>query len=158
MVGLRLGATLAALAAAQQGDIESMVLWSPVVVGEKYFDELLLLEKEMLRFRPKRRRNRQCDARKEILGFPWSHSFISEIRDIDLGMITHSFTRNLLVLLSVSQGSDNAWQDHVSHLATHVEQRCLEAPEIWLPTADGSLLVPAQVLRAVVSWNSDIHA
>ncbi len=158
MVGLRLGATLATLAAAQRGDVESMVLWGPVAEGENYFDELLLLEREMLRFRPKQRHNQKSDVQIEILGFPWSHAFIAEIKDINLGIIAQSITKNLLLLRNDSEGSANNWQDRVVHLAARVEHRCLKAPEIWLPTADGSLLVPAQVLQAVVSWNSEIHS
>jgi len=156
-VGLRLGATLATLAAEQRGDVESMVLWDPVVEGEKYFDELQLLEKEMLRFRPKRR-NQQSDARKEVLGFPWSQGFITEVKDINLGIIAQGFAKNLLLLRSHSDGSANDSQDYLDRLATRVEHCCLQAPEVWLPTADGSLLVPAQVLQAVVSWNSEIHS
>jgi pimeloyl-ACP methyl ester carboxylesterase len=158
MVGLRLGATLATLAAAQRGDVESAVLWDPVVEGEKYFDELLLLEKEMLRFRPKQRRNQKADVQVEVLGFPWSDGFIAEVKDINLGTIAQCFTKNLLVLRSNSEGSTDDWQGRVVRLATRVERRRLEAPEIWLPSADGSLLVPAQVLQAVVSWNSEIHS
>src|SRR2546422_5603481 len=37
----------------QRADLESMVLWDPVVSGKSYLDGLLRLQKEMLRFRPK---------------------------------------------------------------------------------------------------------
>lgn len=41
LLGLRFGATLAALTAEQQDDIESLILWAPIVDGERYMQELL---------------------------------------------------------------------------------------------------------------------
>jgi hypothetical protein len=64
----------------------------------------------------------------------------------------------MLVMRSDPAGSANGWQDHLGLLAARVEQRRLEAPEIWLPTSDGSLLVPAQLLQSVVSWSSETYA
>jgi len=64
----------------------------------------------------------------------------------------------MLVLRSDSQSAPAAGKIMSAAWQTRVEQRRMEAPEIWLPTADGSLLVPAQVLRAVVSWSSEIHS
>jgi uncharacterized protein len=41
LLGLRLGATLAYTTAAQRADVESLVLWSPIVDGRRYLQELL---------------------------------------------------------------------------------------------------------------------
>ena len=156
LAGLRLGAALATLAAAQRGDVENLALWDPVVEGGKYLDELRLLQKEMLRFRPKQRRNEKETTHLEILGFALSRDFILEIEKINLRTIAHSFTRNMLVMRTSPLGRKHL-PDPLDLSAIHFEQRHLEAPEIWLPTEDGSLLVPAQVLQAIVSWSSEIH-
>jgi pimeloyl-ACP methyl ester carboxylesterase len=158
LVGLRLGAALAALAAAQRRDVESMVLWDPVVEGGRYFADLCLLEKEMLRFRPKRRRTERATDGLEILGFPWPHFLISEVESINLRTIAGGFAKNMLVMQSDLARVGDCLADQLGLCATHLERRSLEAPEIWRPTVDGSLLVPAQVLQAVVSWSSEIHS
>ena len=41
LLGLRLGATIASLAAEEIGDIDRLLLWSPVVDGARYMQELL---------------------------------------------------------------------------------------------------------------------
>jgi len=158
MVGLRLGGTLATLVAAERGDIESMVLWDPVVDGRRYLDELSSLQKEMLRFRPKQRRNQKATPQIEILGFPFSHWFISELENINLMTTARKVTRNLLVMQNGPRNNDNSPDDHLSLSTTQHECQRLDAPQIWLPTTDGSLLVPAQVLQAIVVWSCGIHS
>jgi exosortase A-associated hydrolase 2 len=46
LLGLRWGGTVAALAAEQDSRIESLILWSPIINGKEYLDELI--RKEML--------------------------------------------------------------------------------------------------------------
>ena len=41
LLGLRFGATLAALACEQHPDISKLILWEPIIGGEKYMQELL---------------------------------------------------------------------------------------------------------------------
>jgi uncharacterized protein len=41
LLGLRFGATLAALTAERHDDIERLILWAPIVDGERYMQELL---------------------------------------------------------------------------------------------------------------------
>lgn len=43
-VGLRLGAAVAALVSATQPGVESLFLWDPVVLGERYLEDLELLD------------------------------------------------------------------------------------------------------------------
>ncbi len=158
VVGLRLGGTLAALVAAEQGGIESMVLWDPVVDGRRYLEELRSLQKEMLRFRPRQRCDQKANCHTEILGFPLSHHLITELENVNLIVIARKFTGNILVVQSSSLTSDNRSGDCLGPSATHFECQRVDAPQIWLPNADGSLLVPAQVLQAVVGWSRGIYS
>jgi exosortase A-associated hydrolase 2 len=41
LLGLRFGATIASLAAERSSDVDTLVLWSPIVDGERYMQELL---------------------------------------------------------------------------------------------------------------------
>src|SRR4051794_38121763 len=69
LVGLRFGATLAALAAARRRDIERIVLWDPVSDGRAYLDEVRDLHDRWLHDRMGEAVT--CDPfHREVLGFP----------------------------------------------------------------------------------------
>lgn len=161
LVGLRLGGTLSAIMGAERGDIESLVLWDPVVDGRRYLQSLLSLQKEMLRFRPRPRRGLRPGDYIDILGFPLSHFLRSELEKLDLLKSEQAPAKNVLIIQSGrvqnEDEDENRLSDHLGHTNVRLEHQRLEAPHIWLPTTDGSLLVPAQVLQSVVSWACKIH-
>jgi len=76
----------------------------------------------------------------------------SELEQLDLLTIAKCPAANVLILENPQLESGDALKDCLSATCARVEHQQLEAPQIWLPTADGSLLVPATVLRSVVSW------
>jgi hypothetical protein len=47
---------------------------------------------------------------------------------------------------------------HLRQTHARFEYQHFQAPQIWLPTVDGSLLVPSQILQSVVSWTCRMHA
>jgi len=152
VVGLRLGATLAAFAGSLCEDFDTLVLWEPIVKGKDYLDELIALDNEMLRFRPKPKRLKNVHAHIEILGFPLSRMLQAQLEELDLTKIEGRPARRVLVMRTAPMDRQNGLKAHLIETRTQVEDRELRAPEIWLPTQDGSLLVPAQVLQSLVSW------
>jgi uncharacterized protein len=152
VVGLRLGAALAMIAGAQRNDIDSMVLWDPVVNGKSYLDGLLSLQKEMLRFRPKPKGGQKSQAYMDVLGFPLSHLLYNELEKLNLLAITEQPAKNVLVIQSEPASRGDSLRDHLSHTQARLEYQRLETPQIWLPTVDGSLLVPGEALKSIVSW------
>ena len=52
LVGLRLGATVAMLHAAESGPVDSLVLWSPYVSGAGFLSEVTKMHKVYLRIEP----------------------------------------------------------------------------------------------------------
>lgn len=157
VIGLRLGGTLSAMTGAWQGSIDSLVLWDPVVNGEKYLGELLSLQKEMSRFRPKPKRNRKSQGHADILGFPLSNFLRSELENTNLLTVTGKPAKNVLVIQSDQISGENRLNDHLHSTGVRLEYQRLEAPQIWLPVPDGSLLVPNQVLQTIVSWTCRMH-
>ena len=92
VVGVRFGALLAALAARQDGDIDSLVLWDPVVSGRSYMAEQRLLGQHCFRT--------ACsveDGSVEAPGMVFDASTVSEIRALEL-RTRGSLARRLLVL------------------------------------------------------------
>lgn len=154
VVGLRLGATLAAFAGSRHEDFETLVLWEPVVEGKGYLKELVALHNEMLRFRPKPKRPKKSQAYIEVLGFPVSRLLHAQLEELDLTKIAEQPAARVLVLQTSQIDRENSLKEHLAQKQSQVEYRRLKAPEIWLPTPDGSLIVPAQVVQSVVSWVS----
>lgn len=152
VVGLRLGATLAAVTGSRRKDFKALVLWEPVVEGETYLEELLDLQQEMLRFRPKPMGTAKHHAHMEVLGFPISRMLRSQFEELDHGWIDGRPARRVLLLQSKSTPGDDRLKAHLIQNRTDVEHLRVEAPQIWLPTPDGSLLVPVQALQSMVSW------
>jgi pimeloyl-ACP methyl ester carboxylesterase len=158
VIGLRLGGALAALAGSRRENFSSLVLWDPVVNGKGYLNELLSLQKEMLRFRPRPKRWKRSKAYIEVLGFPMSHLLHAQLEELDLRLMTEKPAARVLVLQNKQTTAENGLKNHLVQTRTQVEHQELEAPQIWLPTPDGSLLVPVQVLQSVVSWVCGAHS
>lgn len=156
LVGLRLGGTLAMLTA-EQHELESMILWEPVLSGKNYLATLLHLQKEMLRFRHKPKFSWKSTKVTEVLGFPLSPFLCAELESIHLLPIARKPANNVL-LMQTDQEAANGLINHLRQTEAQVESQCLEEPQIWLPTEDGNLLVPGRVLQSLVSWISRTHS
>ena len=156
VVGLRLGATLAAFSGSWRETFESIVLWEPVARGKTYLKETVSLHEEMLRFRPSPKRSKRSQAYTEVLGFPLSRFLHDQLEELDLARVAERPANRVLIVRNGGADDDSALKKHLVQARAHVECQTLQAPEIWLPTADGSLLVPAQVLQSVISWVSGV--
>lgn len=158
LAGLRVGAALAMMSAAEQTGAESLVLWDPVVNGKSYLDGLLRLQKEMLRFRPKPSSTERPLDYVDVLGFPLSRFLQAELKNVCPPVIGGTLARNVLVIETDRTTHEACLQEHAGLLGSCFEYRHFDAPQIWLPTLDGSLVVPSQILHSIVSWISQVHA
>lgn len=158
LVGLRVGGALAMIAAAERADPDSLVLWDPVVSGKRYFDGLLRLQKEMLRFRPKPSSTQEPLDYVDVLGFPLSRFLQAELKNIDLPAIAASSVKNVLVIQTDQTADEAGLQEQLSQMRARFEYQRMDAPQIWLPTSDGSLVVPTKILNSIVSWASRVYA
>lgn len=68
LVGLRLGATMAMLAASGRRDVDRVILWDPVLAGDAHLEALALLQREWLEDRMGKQAASVGDA--ELIGFP----------------------------------------------------------------------------------------
>jgi uncharacterized protein len=157
VVGLRLGASLAVLSSMRGERPASQVLWDPIVSGKSYLKQLIALQNEMLRFRPKPRRVDRPQHELEIFGFPMSSDLREGISAIDLSSGSQRVAEHvLLVQTEPSEGSDEL-RMRLQDIGTSIRYAQPEAPKIWLPTTDGSLLVPGRVLQSITSWLIETH-
>ncbi|MBI1824635.1 MAG: alpha/beta fold hydrolase [Nitrospirae bacterium] len=106
LLGARFGGTLAAMAAAADPRIDGVVLWNPILKGEKYFQECLRsnLTTQMTTYRKIKYTREQMV--KELLagrpvnidGYLISSDFYKQISQIDLVAGMRSYSRPLLMV------------------------------------------------------------
>src|SRR5262245_42748506 len=81
LVGLRLGATIAAEFAARRQDVATLVLWDPVIHGRSHLEELDATQRRWLADHPAVPATSDVD---EVLGFPLPDRVRRSIGSIDL--------------------------------------------------------------------------
>lgn len=157
LVGLRLGATLAAkVAAKSRDDIDVLVLWDPVVNGTSYLKEL----RETCRHGSVHRAavpRRGCDGGgHEILGFPLTTAMASEFATIDLLALTPALPERTLFMLSHPLPSHIALSEALRRHAGGsklIEQ--IDNQPCWVERPLGHPLagtVPVKVLQSITAW------
>jgi len=102
LVGLRLGATLAANVAARLGAaVNSLVLWDPVVSGSEYLTEMHHSARTGWLL-PKSATARPADqgGGHEILGFPLTKSLAAAVKRIDLAATAAALPGRTLMVVS----------------------------------------------------------
>lgn len=131
LVGLRLGASLAALRAAQRDDVERMVLWDPILDGAAYLEELRVAHRDWLRDHAQGRQGPEdAEPLREALGFSIPPRLAASLERLRL---------------------DEA--DWASARALVIDHRLFPGAQVWVHQ-DGlnRTLVPHRVLESITSW------
>lgn len=158
IVGLRLGGTLALMSSMQHREIDSLLLWDPIINGKAYLNELQLLQKEMLRCRPKPRYRAKPQDYTEVVGFPFPHLLNEQLQALDLLAMDARPVHNILMLQSYAAPLGNSLRRRLSHSQAGLEYKEIQASPTWQPTSDGSLQVPYAVLQTAISWISNKYS
>lgn len=138
LVGLRLGAAMAALAARGRGDVERLVLWDPVVRGSAYLEEVLAGDAQAL------------EGTAEVLGFPLTEEQRKELRQIDLAATPPCDAAAFLVVSGgdpLAQELARAWREE------GVEVGLEDLPDAgnWNEVDNyGSALMPRDHIQAIL--------
>lgn len=157
LIGLRMGATLALLAAENRNDIDTMVLWEPIVNGEEYVREIkrLHLESAVIEGLPKAVKGQSDTSRHlEILGFRITDILLDELLKLDLLSIKKSPAKRVLNFENSDDYERRDFMSHLKHLGTDVEEANISCPSIWLEGDNESYagLVPVNALEHIVKW------
>jgi len=142
LVGLRLGAVLAALYA-EQHEVESLVLWAPVVKGRRYVRELTALNQTA-------QLAGGGSTGIEAMGFVYPNELAGELAQIDL--VSRSVRSQQVLIAS----NGNAAGD--SLLLDHLSKQGVVAELMELPGYEGMMAephdteIPHEALRSIVGW------
>jgi hypothetical protein len=142
---LRLGGTLAGLAAAQLGGVEALVLWDPVLEGATYLREL----RESHRAWAREHAPGAIVGGDEVFGFPLHEALAADLEGVALLPLPPGSARRVLV---VSSQEANGGPPPRGGTVEVEYQRFPPAP-VWLPAEGlGRALVPAPLLNGVTAW------
>jgi pimeloyl-ACP methyl ester carboxylesterase len=101
LIGLRFGATFAALAASKRNDVERLLLWDPVLDGKAYVDDLQTLQGEWLQ---DRLGTSKAARESELIGFALTGTIRTELESIAL--TPEPKLKAKVVSLLISGGAD----------------------------------------------------
>jgi len=151
-VGLRLGATLALLAGQDRKDVDSVVLWDPVVFGSAYLDELRATHLEYMAqelgddFNPA-----SASTTSEALGFPLSDALVTGLKATDLTTIAACSARNAALIVSQPTEAYQHLRDRLASLGVEIAYQEIVAERWNSDEAMNAALVPNGLLQAIVA-------
>jgi alpha-beta hydrolase superfamily lysophospholipase len=153
LFGVRFGATLATLAAAEDGDVESLIAWAPIVSGRLHVRELraFRLIQDPRTPVPQRR-----DGSEEVGGYVYTAETLSEMSAIDLFAESDRVAKRVLVLPPNERSRDES--RFVGHLkASGVEATLAPGSGYARMMRDDPYesLVPFETMETVVEWLSE---
>ena len=156
LIGLRLGANLAASVAARQSkEVEALILWDPVVRGSEFLSEVHALEATISKAPPLERAS-DVGGGHEILGFALTASMAAEIGSLDLVSVVEGLPARTLTLVSQPTASNDKL---VSALARRRDnplsvERVSDLPP-WLDDRFiGVGAIPVDALQKIAQWLS----
>jgi pimeloyl-ACP methyl ester carboxylesterase len=157
IIGLRMGATLAAEIAANRGRaVENLVLWDPVVAGSDYIKDLhdqadAFVRRKGIKREP--RRSGQGGGR-EVLGFCLTEALESEIRALDLERVVPRLPkRTLIIETQVASGRTSLDEIMTRAERLDVHRERMESSRPWLEDlSDTAGAIPVNVIEQIVTW------
>jgi alpha-beta hydrolase superfamily lysophospholipase len=157
LFGLRLGATLAFVHAAERGDVDALVLWSPWVSGAKFVDEVTKLHKLYLSMQP------QMAAAfpprpegEEALGLLLPRAVVEDLSRVDLLATTRRPARRTLFIDGGNVAGRDAMMAHLGKLGAAPELQSHPGHKFLITTSDRALL-PDEVIDSIVAWLKDVY-
>ncbi|MEO5589859.1 MAG: alpha/beta hydrolase [Gemmatimonadaceae bacterium] len=155
IVGLRLGASIGALAAADRADVDTVVLWDPVIDGAEYAGALIAegIHHESYRSAPVR-----GDA-VSVLGFPLTPAMQAGLESLDLHDLHLAAGIRAIVVVSEESAEYVEFDRQFCQRHDDVDFHLVPASGNWNEVDDnGSALIPQAVIRDIVASLTDASA
>ena len=152
LVGLRLGSTLAALAAARYGHVAKLVLWETVTDGSTYWNDISEWHDHIVRYflaEPDQEVNDTVAI--ERLGFVFSQPLLNDLRSIHLTTLSQKPADQILLVEREQHAAVHDLGVRLEQLGSSVDYQYRDSPVVWREDPDKAL-VPFQVVQAIVDW------
>lgn len=148
VIGLRLGATLAAQVAAVRQDVESLVLYAPVADGKSLLGEW---EHAQAEYEHKHGRTTRHGMSDEVLGFALSDTFRAELTALALPEPNPALRRVLILAEQAAEKGARQMAQALASRGASVSIEPVDAPAIWR-REPFEAIVPFKLLRRIVAW------
>lgn len=153
LIGLRLGATLAAVTAQGRADVGPVVLWDPVIDGRGHLEELRLRHAGM-NVDPDPRRTRE--EAEGLFGFPMTGELRAELEALDLTAVDGLPGSRRFLVTCEDRPDYAAFERRLKDLRVELTHERIAGRKVWAKSGPGSRqLVPGPVLRRIVSWQME---
>jgi alpha-beta hydrolase superfamily lysophospholipase len=157
LVGLRLGGTLAMAQAAERGDVDSLVLWTPCVSGAGFVGEVTKLHKLYTRIEPHLAEAPAPHADgEEALGLFMPRALVDDLARIDLLETTRRPAKRTLVVDGGGVAARDALVARLRELGAAPELRSHPGHK-FLITVSHRSTVPDEQIDDIVAWLRDAH-
>ena len=157
LVGLRLGATLASVAAAERGDVASVVLFSPCVTGAGFVTEVTRLHALYARIEPHvASAPRPTAEGAEALGLFLPRALIEELGTLDLLALRRRPAPEALVIDAGGLPGRDALVARLRELGADTELRSHPGHK-FLVTVSHRQTVPDAILASITGWLDRAH-
>jgi alpha-beta hydrolase superfamily lysophospholipase len=156
LLGIRLGALLAALAAAECRMVESLILIGPVVSGRRYVRELRMTQLAGIAMSggsdgdPEA--NRSNPKTLEAGGFSLSAATLQSLALVDLQTAAAPPVRSILIFDNDKLPSAKRWAESLSHSGIALEYKTLPGLIEMAMTAPQYATVPRAMIDATRQW------
>lgn len=148
LLGVRFGATLAALAASSRRDIDTLVLWDPVPQGRTYVADLQRMQDQWIKARPWL--NLSSAEHDEMIGFPLTSEMRAAFEATDLASLTAWPARKIVLLSSSDAPGQLAEQIARTHSGVTAQQVACDCQ--WdRPEAVHLALLASEMVQSISS-------
>jgi alpha-beta hydrolase superfamily lysophospholipase len=162
LLGIRLGALLAALAAVECGTVESLILVGPVVSGRRYVRELRTTQLAGIALAGASAgepdAGRSDPGVLEAGGFSLSAATLQSLKQLDLHTAAPPPVRSILILDNDKLPAAKRWAESLSNSGIALEYRSMPGLIEMAMTAPQFAVVPRAMIDAVVRWLPGIAA
>jgi pimeloyl-ACP methyl ester carboxylesterase len=153
LLGLRFGATLAALAASRNPAINRLVLWDPILNGADYLEELRQRNRQFMEGRPRPRGWVEAEPPEEVLGAPLTPALRASMAALNLLSLPKLPAEKALLISTEERQGLEELADHLTRLGTPTDRQHVPSPPLWLKQDQvDKTLVPQEVIQRIASW------
>ena len=154
LVGLRVGASLAAAVAAERKDLDRVILWDPVVVGKAYVEKMVVTE-----LGDGAAVRNGALGTIGIKGFPLTSRMREGLQGIDLQQLSAPASGRMIMTVSEERPEFVAFRDALAGRRIAMTYRHIPSAGNWDEIDRwGSALLPQSIIQGIVACLTDAEA
>lgn len=153
LLGVRLGALLATLAADECGESTSLALIAPIVSGRRHLRDLRTTRLAALMGRDASSESREASSGSmEVSGFTLSAATLNALAQVDLIARAAPAASAVLLMDGKSMPGAAAWAQHLSELGIQTTYSALPGLIEMIMTSPQSSSIPLEMVAAFETW------